>query len=309
MEKMLLIAVDDTFNSRKAMEYAAGLGSMVKNLQFTILNVQPKISEFLLEDAKLDPKAMSALKEVTQKNQENSNKILDESKNTIKKLGIDESRIKTVNQQQTMGTAKTILDYGRQSICDAIIMGNRGMSRLAESFMGSVTNSVLEHTSITPVWAVGGEAKPSNILVAIDGSESALRAVDHVSFMVGDNPDSEITLLHITPRLRDYCTIEFDEESEDIRGVITKGDKQCVESFYVHAKNKFTKAGLKESQINIKEVKSALKIGKTIVEEAEKTGHSTIAIGRRGMNNSFFMGSVSSYVLQNAKDCAVWLVP
>ena len=309
MEKMLLMAVDDTFHSRKSMEYAAGLGSMVKNLQFTILNVHPKISEFLLEDAKLDPKARSALKEVTKKNQENSNKILDESKKTIKKLGIDESRIKTVSQQQTMGTAKTILDYGKQSLCDAIIMGHRGMSRLAESFMGSVTNGVLEHTSATPVWAVGGNAKPSNILVAIDGSESALRAVDHVSFMVGDSPDSEITLLHITPRLRDYCTIEFDEEGDDIRDVIIKSDMQCVEGFYVHAKNIFTEAGLKESQINIKEVKSVLKIGKTIVEEAEKTGYSTIVIGRRGINNSFFMGSVSSYVLQNAKDCAVWLVP
>ena len=309
MEKMLLIAVDDTFHSRKAMEYAAGLGSMVKNLQFTFLNVQPKISEFLLEDAKLDPKAKSALKEITKKNQENSNKILDESKNIIKELGIDESCIKTVSQQQTMGTAKTILDYARQSLCDAIIIGNGRKSSLAESFVGSVTNSVLEHTSSTPVWAVGGNAKPSNILVAIDGSESALRAVDHVSFMLEDNPDSEITLLHITPRLRDYCTIEFDKEGDDIRDVIIKGDKQCIEDFYIHAKNKFTEAGFKESQINIKEVKSVLKIGKIIVEEIKNTGYSTIVIGRRGMNNSFFMGSVSSYVLQNAMDCAVWLVP
>ncbi|MDY6971973.1 MAG: universal stress protein [Thermodesulfobacteriota bacterium] len=309
MEKVLLIAVDGSFHSRKAMEYAAGMGSIVKDFQYTILNVQPKISEFLLEDANLDTKSRASLKEVTKKNQENSDKILDESKKIMVKLGIDENRIKTVSQRQTMGTAKTIIDYGRQSLCDAIIIGNRGMSRLAESFIGSVTNSVLEHTKTTPVWAVGGDAKPSKILVGIDGSESALRAVDHVSFMVGDNPDSEITLLHITPRLRDYCTIEFDEEGEEIGDVITKGDRQCVESFYVHAKKRFTEAGLTERQINIKEIKSTLKIGKTIVEEIEKSGFSTVVVGRRGINNSFFMGSVSSYVLTNAKDCAVWLVP
>ena len=309
MEKMILIAVDDSFHSRKAMEYAAGMGSIVKNLKYTIINVQPKISEFLLEDAKMDPKARAALKEITEKNQENSKKISDESKKIMVKLGIDESRIKTASQQQTMGTAKTILDYGKQSLCDAIVVGNRGMSRLAESFVGSITNTVLEHTSTTPVWAVGGDAKPSKILVAIDGSESALRAVDHVSFMIEENPDSEITLLHITPRLRDYCTIEFDEEGDDIRDVITKGDKQCVESFYVHANKRFTEAGLKESQINIKELKSTLKIGKTIVEEAEKSDYSTVVVGRRGINNSFFMGSVSRHILTNAKDCAVWLVP
>jgi len=309
VEKMVLIAVDDSFHSKKAMEYAAGIGSIVKNLKYTILNVQPKISEFLLEDAKLDPKARVALKKVTKKNQENSEKILDLSKEFMVKHGVDEDRIKTVNQQQFMGTAKTIIDYGRQSLCDAIIVGNRGMSRLAESFVGSITNSVLEHTSTTPVWSVGGDAKPSKILLAIDGSESALRTVDHVSFMVGDNPDSEITLLHITPRLRDYCTIEFDEEGDEIRDVISKGDKQCVDSFYIHAKKRFTEAGLKESQVNIKEVKSTLKIGKTIVEEAKKSGYSTVVVGRRGTNNSYFMGSVSSYVITNAKDCAVWLVP
>ena len=69
MEKMILIAVDDSFHSRKAMEYAAGMGSIVKNLKYTIINVQPKISEFLLEDAKMDSKARAALKEVTEKNQ------------------------------------------------------------------------------------------------------------------------------------------------------------------------------------------------------------------------------------------------
>jgi len=168
---------------------------------------------------------------------------------------------------------------------------------------------VLEHTSVTPVWAVGGEAKPSKIMIAIDGSESSLRAVDHVSFMLGDNPDSMVTLLHITPRLRDYCTIEFDEEGDSIEDVITKGDQQCVDKFYIHAKNIFKEAGINESQIHIQEVKTTLNIGKTIVDEAIKGGFGTVAIGRKGMNNSFFMGSVSRRVLTSAKDCAVWLVP
>lgn len=309
MEKMILMAIDDSIHSKKAMEYAAGIGLIVKDLKYTILNVQPKISEFLLEDARLDSKAKAAIKEIREKNEESSGKILDEAKSIMAKQGIDEDKIKTVSLPQTMGTAKTILDYANQSLCDAVVIGKRGMSRLAESFIGSIANNVLEFTKTTPVWAVGGDAKPSKILMAIDGSESALQAVDHVSFMIGDNPDSEITLLHITPRLRDYCSIEFDEEGDEIRDVIAKGDKQCVESFYVHAKKIFTEAGLRESQININEVKSTLKIGKAIVDEAEKGGYSTVVVGRSGINNSFFMGSVSSYVLTNAKDCAVWLVP
>ncbi len=309
MEKKILIAVDESAYSKRAMEYAAMIGSMIKDVNYTLLHIQPKISEFLLEDARLDPKAISALKTATKKNQDDSRDLLKKSKDIMVKSGIAENLIDTVSQAQTAGTAKSILDYSRQSLCDAILIGKRGLSRLAETFIGSVTNSVLEHADVIPVWAIGGDVTSPKIMVAIDGSESALRAVDHVGFMTGGNPDVKITLLHITPRLRDYCTIDFEEENDELSEVITEGDKQCVDSFYVHAKQKFKESGLKENQIEIKEVKSTINIGKTIVDEAERGNFGTIVVGRRGANNSFFMGSVSRRVLTEASNCAVWLVP
>lgn len=309
MEKRILIAVDGSVYSREALEYAAGIGSIVKNIHYTLLHVHPKISEFLLEDAKKDSKAVAALRKVTKKNHEDSQRLLEKSKKIMVKDGIEEDKIHTVSRKETRGTAKAILDHGKKSHYDAIVVGRRGVSRLAESFMGSITNSVLEYTSGTPVWAIGGRVKPSKIMIAIDGSESSLRAVDHVSSMLGDNPQSKITLLHVAPRLRDYCTIEFDEEGDPTQEVISKGDRQCVESFYVHAKDRFRKAGMKESQIDVKEVTTKLVIGKTIVDEASKGDFSTIVVGRNGANNSFFMGSVSRRVLSDAKHFAVWLVP
>jgi nucleotide-binding universal stress UspA family protein len=309
VEKRILIAVDGSVYSRKAMEYAAGIGSVVKDVGYTLLHIHPKVSEYLVEDAKRDLQAIATLKKVSNKNHEESIRLLDKSKKVLVKMGIGDDRIETVSQKQTRGTAKAILDHGKKSLCDAIVLGRRGVSRLAESFMGSITNSVLEHTDDTPVWAIGGDAKPSKIMIAVDGSESSLRAVDHVSFMLGDNPDSEITLLHVTPRLRDYCSVDFDEKGDPMKEVILSGDKQCVGSFYIHARETFAKAGMDESQIDIQEVTTTLNIGKTIVDEAMKGGFSTVVVGRKGMNNSFFMGSVSSRVLANAKDCAVWLVP
>jgi nucleotide-binding universal stress UspA family protein len=309
VEKRILIAVDGSVYSRKAIEYAAGMGSIVKNLHYILLHVHRKVSEYLVEDAKRDPQAIATLKKATKKNQEESIRLLDESKNIMVKAGIGKDKIETVSQEQTRGTAKAILDYGKKSLCDAIVMGRRGVSRLAESFMGSITNSVLEHTNDIPVWAIGGDAKPSKMMIAVDGSESSLRAVEHVSLMLGDNPESKITLLHVTPRLRDYCTIDFKEEGDAMKEVISKGDKQCVDSFYIHAKEKFKEAGMDESQIDIQEVMTKLNIGKAIVDEALKGDFSTVVVGRKGVNNSFFMGSVSSRILTNAKDCAVWLVP
>ena len=309
MEKRILIGVNDSIYSRRAVEYAVRMGSSVKSLSYTLFNVQPKVSDFLLEDAKTDPKARSALKDVINKNQENSKELVEKYKSQMIKLGAEEKRIETVTQAKIMGTAKDILHYGEQCLCDAIVLGRRGVTSLEEAFIGSVTNSVLEHSSVIPIWAIGREVTSSKIMVAIDGSESALNAVDHISFMVGDNPDTKVTLLHVTPRLRDYCTIEFGEEGEPVQEIITQGDKRCVDGFYVHAWQKFEEVGIAEDQIDIKEVKTTINVGKTIVDEAEKGNYGTVVIGRRGVNKSFFLGSVSRYVLAKASNCAVWLVP
>ena len=309
MEKRILVAVDGSIYSRKAIEYIVQMESVIKDLNYILLNIHPKISEFILEDARVGGKARSVLKEVTARNQENSLRILNNAKSIMIKLGVDENQIETVSRPTDRGTAKAILDYGRKSLCDAIVLGRRGISRLAEMFMGSVTNSVLEHTSVTPVWAVGGDFKSSKIMVAVDGSESALRAMDHVIFMVGENPDVRITLFHVIPRFRDYCEIEFDDKGNILEEVITQGDKRCIDDFYAHAQQKVKEAGLKKSQLDIKQVTSTINVGKSIVDEVKKGKFSTVVIGRRGADDSLFLGGISRFVLAKIPNRAVWLVP
>jgi nucleotide-binding universal stress UspA family protein len=168
---------------------------------------------------------------------------------------------------------------------------------------------VLEHTSITPVWAVGGDVKSLKIMVAVDGSESALRAMDHVIFMVGENQDIRITLLHVIPRLRDYCEIEFYDKEDVLEEVMTQGDKRCIDDFCAHVQQKLKEAGLRKSQIDIKQVTCTINIGKSIVDEVKKGKFGTVVIGRRGADDSLFLGSVSRFVLANIPNRAVWLVP
>lgn len=309
MKKRILVAVDDSIYSRKSIEYAAQMKEIVTDLSFVIFNVQPTISDYLLHDSKRDAKASAALKKVIAKNEQTSKELLENYKSEMIKKGVDEKSIDLVTQPKTMGAAKDILLYAKNLLPDAIVLGRRGTSRLQEAFIGSVANTVLEHASVVPIWAIDGKITSSKIMVAIDGSESSLNAVDHISFMVGDNPDVKLALLHVTPTLRDYCTIDFDKEGEIVDEVIARGDKQCVDDFYTHAQQRFKAAGINENQISIKEVKSTINIGKTIVDEAKKGKYGIIVVGRKGMSDSFFMGSVSRYIVNKASNCAVWLVP
>jgi nucleotide-binding universal stress UspA family protein len=70
------------------------------------------------------------------------------------------------------------------------------------------------------------------------------------------------------------------------------------------------KAGVSESQISKKIVDGSRSAANDILEEARKNGCGTIVMGRRGISGvqEFFMGSVSSKVLQNATGMALWIV-
>jgi len=310
MKKKILIAVDNSIHSKNAVRHAIEASAFIKDLHYTLFNVQPVISLFLIDEAKKSVKAQNALDKFHKKQTENALALLEEYRTEMVKQGIDKENIEVRTQPRKAGLAKDILEYAQENHYDAIVVGRRGLSRLQEVLMGSLTTSLLEHSQNIPIWMVDGEIISPKIMIAVDGSESALRAVDHLSFMIRENSAISIMLFHVIPNIKDYCSIDFDTHAEEeLEDIIIQGDKKCVENFFIHAIQKFKDAGIQKSQIEIKEVSRSGNIGKMIVEEAKKGAYGTIVIGRRGMNSSFFMGSVSKYVLDKTSDCAVWLVP
>ncbi len=308
MEKKVLLAIDDSRNTKQAIAYAVNLSLLVKNLSCTLFHVQPAISQFLTDDAKSDFRAQSALEKLKRKNMEAAQTMLEQCKTMMCEMGIAENCIDLKSVPRNMGLAKDIIDYAQEKKYDAIITGRRGLTRMQEVFMGSTTKKLVDHSKVTPLWIVDGKVASNRILIAIDGSESALRAVDHLSFIMENNTDVSITLFHVIPIFRDYCPIDFDETDSDMQYIISQGEKKCVEKFFVHAFRKFAKAGIAREQIQIKEV-SQRNIGKAIIDEMQQEHYGTVVVGRRGQNSAFFMGSVSTYVLDRASDCALWLVP
>lgn len=306
MEKKILLAVDDSRHSKNAVHYAAGGSSFVKNLHYVLFNVQPAISLFLKEEAKKSITAKSKLESVVKKNQEAALGLLEKYKDEMVHLGIDSDRIEMVTRTRKLGLGKDIIDFARSRNFDAIVIGRRGVSRLQEMYMGSVTANVLEHSRVIPVWLVDGDVTASEILVAIDGSESSLRTIDHVSFMISNNPEVHLTLLHVTSSARN---VNLDEEpNPDLEQILNRGDKARIEQFYPLAKQKFKDVGISEDQIEMKTVKGGRRVGKAILDFALKGDYGTVIMGRRGINKAFFMGSVSRYMINRVSNRALWIV-
>ncbi len=310
MEKKILLAVNDSIHSRHAVQYAARMSSVVKGLTYTLFHVQPTISQFLLDEAKTNFKARDKLKRVVRKNAEDAEGMLEAFKAKIIRMGISETSINTATQQKALGIAKDILDHSERGLYDAIVVGRRGLSRAQKAFMGSTTAKLVAHSRVIPVWVVDGNVTSTRIMVAVDGSESSLAAVDHLCFLVGENPKITVTLFHVVPRLGDYCGIDFldDGTEEFTEEFIKQGARQRLDRFYAHAQRIFREAGLQENQIQIKVTKRILNVGKAILDEAKKGDYGTVVVGRRGISAAFFMGSVSRYVLDKISNRTVWLV-
>ena len=121
MEKKILVAVDDSTYSRKAIEYAAQMKEVITDLSFILFNMQPTISDYLLHDSKRDAKASAALKEVIAKNEKTSKQLLENYKSKMIKKGVDEKSIDLVTQPRAMGAAKDILLYAKHAKLHSIL--------------------------------------------------------------------------------------------------------------------------------------------------------------------------------------------
>jgi nucleotide-binding universal stress UspA family protein len=309
MDKKILLAVDESLQSKDAVKYAITRSSTVKDLHYVLFHVQPMISHYLLDEAQQSLQARAELDKVHKKNDASARKILEQYQNNMVRMGIDEDRTEIVTRPRTLGLAKDIIDFGHVGRYDAIVVGRRRMSRLQEVFMGSVSSNLLEHSKYIPVWLVDGEVASDKILVAVDGSESSLRAVDHLSFMLMGNTNVKVTLLHVMSKAREFYEDSLDEEpSTEMEDLVTSGDKKRIDQFYPLAVKKFKDAGVSENQIEIQTLAGRNRPGRAIIETADKGDFGTVVIGRSGINKAFFMGSVSHYVINKASGCALWVV-
>lgn len=310
MEKKILLAVDDSVHSRLAVRYAARMSAVVPGIDFTLLHVQPAVPRFMVDEAKWDLKAQAALAKMAARNLESTNRLLEAHQEDLVRAGVPERAIVTKNLPRSRGAAKDILDHAQEGLFDAALVGRRGMSSIEEMLMGSVSSDLIQNSRLIPVWLVDGEVGSGDILAAVDGSENSLRAVDHLCFMLSGNPAARFCLLHITPMLRDYCAVDFSNTEEpELEEAAVQGDRRCMDDFFGAALKKLREAGIAESQMEIKTATTAIGVGREILKAAKGRGCGTIVMGRRGVNKSFFSGSVSHHVCQNLADAAVWLVP
>jgi nucleotide-binding universal stress UspA family protein len=206
--------------------------------------------------------------------------------------GVPEDLVKAKIQERKVGIARDII-YESQHDYNAVVVGRWGMSLLKDFLWGSIADKLLGRLTHVPLCVVGGTPEIGRILMALDTSEGAMRAVDYVGTMV--SADLEVTLFHAVRAL--------DEE-------IFHKAKESMEPVFEEASSRLEKAGFGRKQITTRMATGVLSRAGAIIEEALQGGYGTIVVGRRGLSHveEFSMGRVSNKIIHMAKEMAVWVV-
>jgi nucleotide-binding universal stress UspA family protein len=159
----------------------------------------------------------------------------------------------------------------------------------------------------------GGNAMAKKILVALDESENAMKAVDYLARSF--TPDHEVTLFNVVLDTAAICDMNSPELTPHFLSQqiafcsLEDKKKEIVKKAMDEATARLTGAGFQAGRINAKIETRKKGTARDILAEAQ-SGYDTIVMGRRGLSGiaEFLMGSVSQKVLSNARGITVILV-
>ena len=163
--KRILVAVDDSKASMRAVNYVANLIAGKRYFTICLLHVlgplPPELMEFGgSEDPEREKKLEKALKDKREqwieKAKPKALPMLKKAKSTFKKARLPAKAVNTefwidVNSQ---GLASDILDAGRLNKCNTVVVGRKSFSWLKEIFHHHVADELVRNAHNMTVWVV-----------------------------------------------------------------------------------------------------------------------------------------------------------
>ena len=156
---------------------------------------------------------------------------------------------------------------------------------------------------------MSGEEKFSyikNILIAVDESENARRAVSYVAQLLGGLEGFKVTVLHVIPQPEE----DFFKTSTDKEEWCSQYQKK-VDAMLEGYSQILIQAGFHPNDVSVSSpLRYCPSMAECILAERDETEYDTLVVGRQGLSRSeeFLFGSISSKIVSHARNCTVWVV-
>ncbi len=201
--------------------------------------------------------------------------------------------------------AETLVQLCREGYFDGVVVGRRGLTKIATYILGGVTHKLIGFANL-PVWIIRGTSWNKKFLIAIDFGETGIKVVDYVTFILNFHPWAEITFFH---HFYPFAGLKNFEGTLEELLVEIKGSQE-YRNFFEKIKMVCIENGFPLNRVKFRLKRGFLGPAGEIIRTAKKGDYSTVVVGRRGRGgmSEFILGSVSQKVLGYFEDRAVWII-
>ncbi|MDD3618846.1 MAG: universal stress protein [Desulfobulbaceae bacterium] len=307
MNKKILVAIDGSIYSSNSIDYLIRLfrddPSLAIHL-FAVVSEAGSGQNWMYE--------VDSLREhtpLTDRRRITAERFLRDARDRLVRNGVGEDRVTFTAQVSQMQSAKTIHHESNKGVYDALVIGRRGMGRVGEMLLGSVSAFLVEKCHEIPLWIIDGEITSNRFLLAVQCKPQSLLAADHLGFITGSLPEAEIFLYHSNV-LFGADQPAAPEEFHPIWGKEWCDQYLDIENylFYAHAQV-LKDHGVHPKRITQLPMERNLEVSRDLIKQADRHNCGTIVIGRRSRDAGKGMfGGVSDRALSKAQNLALWLV-
>jgi nucleotide-binding universal stress UspA family protein len=158
----ILLAVDESENSHRAVKYVGSLLSRTPDTAVTLFHVLKPMPRELLEhggsenpagEAQLGQQLRDEQEAWIRKEGESESHVLSKACETLTQAGFDRSQV-TLKFGHEDGIAGNILEEARNGKHETIVVGRHGTSRVKRLFGGGVTDQLLRDAKGFAIWVV-----------------------------------------------------------------------------------------------------------------------------------------------------------
>lgn len=290
----ILLALDGSSEALETVKYVSKMAPFLK-MEVVLFRIFSKIPESYWDMGKGTQMGWrtKGIKAWASQQKIDIKEFMQKALQILSHAGFREDAITIDIHERQRGIARDIAEEAKRGY-SAVGVGRTGAGKLRNLVLGSTATKLIEKLAFVPLFVVGKNPKPGKVLLALDGSDGAMRAVDYVATTLGGS-DLEVKLTNVVRG-------EDEEYLEEV--------KREMIAVFEEGKSRLMKSGFEKHQVTTKTITGAYSRAEAIVQEANEGGYGTIVVGRRGLSRvkEFFMGRVSNKVIQLAKKHAVWVV-
>lgn len=303
----LLIAVDGSERTHELVEYVSGVVS-AQRTEIVLFHVMGKVPESFWDWEKdpLIPRHLDRLRSWETDREKQVRDLMRDVRRQLTDVGIPEYSIMISIQKVKEDIARDLLAEARRGY-DAVLLGRAGLGDTP--VLGSVAARATGKLGATNLWLIGSKPRKGSILLAMDSSDSAMRAVEHVGKMINPAKHS-VLLLHVVRGIAVSATGKEKVFPEEYRQRLLEEAENQIRPTFDRAIEELVSAGVRREKIATRVISGVASRAGAIFQEAVREDYGTVVVGRKGLSNiaDFDMGRVCSKLTQLAREMALWIV-